>query len=93
MEADAELKWIGVGTKSLGQTAMEVWGNDWEEVADERERELDRYIKLPVLVNPNLVTQPIDPRIKSPEQPQPLPNDGNAPDPSNIPDNGGEDAP
>lgn len=75
VEADAEMKWVGMGSKSLSDTAMEQFGNDWEEIADQRERELYRYIELPVLVNPNLVTQPIDPRKKAPEAPVPVPAD------------------
>ena len=93
VEADAEMKWVGMGAKSLGQTAMEQFGNDWEEVADDRERELQRYIKLPVLVNPNLVTQPIDPSKQAPGTTMPVPSDGNDPknDP-NSPENGGDNA-
>lgn len=91
VEADAEVKWIGMGAKGLEETAMEQFGNDWEDVADQRERELDRYIKLPMLPNPNLITQPIDPRIKTPETPQPLPadKDGNGSDDDNDDDSEG----
>lgn len=77
VEADAEMKWIGMGAKSLSESAMENFENEWDDVADQRERELRRYIKLPVLVNPNLVTQPIDPSKQAPGTTMPVPSDGN----------------